>query len=141
MIFIIDDDPSVRNALLLLLQNVGFEARAFPSAEDFYKHALINNHDCIILGLRMPEMNGFDLMETLISEGIHTPVICLTAFDDVKNRERARELGAVAYCTKPVDDQALIDAIKWAIISERRQRLEAEGKINPANNESGQRLE
>ena len=114
MISIIDDDPSVRNALLLLLQAAGFETRAFPSAEDFQKHALFNKDDCIILGLRMPGMNGFDLMETLISKGIHAPVICLTAFDDVESRERARELGAVAYFTKPVDDQALIDTINWA---------------------------
>jgi FixJ family two-component response regulator len=60
-------------------------------------------------------MNGFDLMEKLISKGIHTPVICVTAFDDAISRERARKLGATAYFTKPVDDQALIDAINWAI--------------------------
>jgi FixJ family two-component response regulator len=119
-ISIIDHDPSVRKALLLLLQSVGFEARAFPSAEDFQKHALINNEDCIILDLRMPGMNGFDLMETLISKGIHAPVICLTASDDVKSREQAREFGAVAYFTKPVDDQALIDAINLAIQTRKK---------------------
>lgn len=115
MIFIIDDDLSLRKSLLLLLRAVGFEARAFRSAEDFQKNALINNDDCILLDLRMPGMNGFDLMETLISKGIHAPVICLTAFDDEKTRQRARELGAVACFTKPVDDQALIDAINWVI--------------------------
>jgi FixJ family two-component response regulator len=65
-------------------------------------------------------MDGFDLMEQLISKGIHIPIICVTAFDDVKSRERARELGAAAYFTKPVDDQALIDAINWAIQSEKK---------------------
>jgi len=122
MISIIDYDPSVRNALLLLLQSAGFEARAFPSAEEFYKHALIDSDDCIILDLRIPGMNGFDLMETLLSKGIHAPVICLTTFDDVKSRERARELGAVAYFTKPVDDQALIDAINWAIQTRKKTK-------------------
>ena len=72
------------------------------------------------MDLRMPGMNGFDLMEKLISKGIHTPVICVTAFDDAKSREQARELGAAAYFTKPVDDQALIDAINWAVRSERK---------------------
>jgi FixJ family two-component response regulator len=122
MISIIDDDPWVRNSLLLLLQSMGFEARAFPSAEDFQRHALINNDDCIILDLCMSGMNGFDLMETLISKGIHAPVICLTAFDDVKSRERARELGAVTYFTKPVDGQALIDAINWAIQTRKKTK-------------------
>jgi two-component system, LuxR family, response regulator FixJ len=122
MISIIDDDQSVRNALLLLLQSAGFEARAFPSAANFQKHALIDSDDCIILDLRMPGMNGFDLMETLLSKRIHAPVICLTAFDDVKSRERARELGAVAYFTKPVDDQALIDTINWAIQTRKKTK-------------------
>jgi two-component system, LuxR family, response regulator FixJ len=121
MIYIIDDDPSVRNSLLLLLQAVGFEALAFPSAEDFQKHALINSDDdCIILDLLMPGMNGFDLMETLISKGIHAPVICLTVFDDEESQERALELGAVAYFTKPVDDQALIDTINWTIQTRKK---------------------
>ena len=80
----------------------------------------ISDNDCIILDLRMPGMNGFDLMETLISKGIHTPVICITAFDDAKSREQAREFGAAAYFTKPMDDQALIDAINWAIQSEKK---------------------
>lgn len=102
------------------LQAVGFKAHAFTSAEDFQKNALINNDDFILLDLRMPGINGFDLMETLISKGIHAPVICLAAFDDKKTRQRARELGAVAYFTKPVDDQALIDAINWAIQTRTR---------------------
>jgi FixJ family two-component response regulator len=68
----------------------------------------------------MPGMNGFDLMEKLISKQIRIPVICITAFDDARSRERARELRAAAYFTKPVDDQALIDAIKWAIQSEKK---------------------
>jgi FixJ family two-component response regulator len=122
MIAIIDEDPSVRNALLLLLQSAGFEARAFPSAEEFQKHALINNDDCIILSIRMLVTNGCDLMETLISKGIHAPVICITTCDDIKSRERARELGAVDYLTKPVDDQALIDAINWAIQTRKKTK-------------------
>jgi FixJ family two-component response regulator len=122
MIFIIDDDRSVRGALLLLLQSVGFDARAFPSVEDFKRNARINDDDCIILDIRMPVMTGFNLLEELISKGIHTPVICLTAFDDTKSRERARELGAVAYFTKPVDDQALIDAITWTSQSGKKAK-------------------
>jgi FixJ family two-component response regulator len=61
-------------------------------------------------------------METLISKGVHALIICLAAFDDVKSRERARELGAVAYFTKPVDNQTLIDAIKWAIQTRKKTK-------------------
>jgi FixJ family two-component response regulator len=117
MIFVIDDDKSMQRALLLLLQSAGFAAKSFSSAKEFLTYSRISEGECIIMDLRMPVMNGFDLMEKLISKGINTPVICVTAFDDVNSRERARELGAAAYFTKPVDDQALIDAINWAVRS------------------------
>ena len=120
MIFIIDDDPSVQKAFSLLLKAVGFDAQVFTSAEEFLTYSHIGEGDCIILDLRMPRMNGFDLMKTLIAKGIHTAVICITAFDDATSRERARELGAAAYFTKPVDDQALVDAINWAIQIEKK---------------------
>ena len=120
MIFVIDDDQSMQKAFLLLLRSAGFDAKAFTSAEEFLTHSRVSDGDCIILDLRMPRINGFDLMEKLISREIRTPIICVTAFDDVKSRERARELGAAAYFTKPVDDQALIDAINLAIKSEKK---------------------
>jgi FixJ family two-component response regulator len=120
MIFIIDDDRSMQRAFLLLLRAAGFDAKAFSSAEEFLSSELLNNNNCIILDLRMPGMSGFKLMAELASRKIHTPVICVTAFDDVRSREQARELGAAAYFTKPVDDQALIDAINWAISSKKK---------------------
>lgn len=120
MIFIIDDDQSMQRAFLLLLRAAGFDAKAFSSAQEFLTYSRISDGDCLILDIRMPGMNGFELMEKLISKGSNVPIICITAFDDVKSRERARELGASAYFTKPVDDQALIDAINWAIQSEKK---------------------
>jgi two-component system, LuxR family, response regulator FixJ len=120
MIFIIDDDQSMQRAFLLLLRAAGFDSRAFSSAQEFLTYSPVSDDDCIIMDLRMPVMNGFDLMKKLISKGIRTPVICVTAFDDAKSREQARELRAAAYFTKPVDDQALIDAINWAIQSEKK---------------------
>ena len=93
MIFIIDDDQSMQRAFLLLLQSAGFEARTFSSASEFLDYSHISDNDCIILDLRMPGMNGFDLMAKLTVKGIHAPIICVTAFDDAKSREQARELG------------------------------------------------
>jgi two-component system, LuxR family, response regulator FixJ len=123
MIFIIDDDQSMRRAFSLLLRTVGFVTREFSSAEEFFNYSRISECDCIILDIRMPEMNGFELMEKLLSTGVHVPVICVTAFDDAESRERALELGATAYFTKPVDDQALIDAIKWAIQGRKKMKI------------------
>jgi len=111
----------MQRAFLLLMRAAGFEVKAFSSGEEFLTYSHISDNDCIILDLRMPRMNGFDLMKTLIAKGIHTPVICITAFDDATSRERARELGAAAYFTKPLDDQALVDAINWAIQSEKKR--------------------
>ena len=113
MIFVIDDDQSVLRALLLLLRSAGFDARAFSSAAEFLKQPHITESDCLILDLSMPSMNGFDLMEILTSRGIHAKIIVITAYDDSHNRERARKMKAAAFLTKPVDDQALIDTIKW----------------------------
>jgi two-component system, LuxR family, response regulator FixJ len=123
MIFIIDDDQSMRRAFSLLLRSVGFVTREFSSAEEFLTYSHINECDCIILDIRMPGMNGFELMEKLLLSGVSVPIIGVTAFDDAENRGRALALGATAYFTKPVDDQALIDAIKWAI--QGRKKIKA----------------
>ena len=115
MIYIIDDDESVRVALLLLMGSADFEAEAFASAEEFLDQVKPTLHDCIILDLRMPGMDGFELLEKLPSGARDVPVIIVSAFDDRKSRERARKLGVKAYFRKPVDDQALIDAIQWSL--------------------------
>ena len=115
MIFIIDNDKSVVRAISLLLRVAGFDVRGFSSAGEFLKELLIRDSDCIILDLSMPVMSGFDLMELLASKGINAKIIIITAFDDVENRERARKMKAAAFLTKPVDDQALIDTIKWVL--------------------------
>ena len=113
MIFVIDDDQSVLRALLLLLRSAGFDARAFSSAVEFLAQPRVSENDCIILDLSMPGMNGFDLMNRLAAQGTNARIIIITAYDDTENRERAQKLKAAAFLTKPVDDQALIDVIKW----------------------------
>jgi len=120
MIFVIEDDQSMQRAFLLLLSAAGFDAKAFISAEEFLTYSSISDSDCIILDIRMPGMDGFDLMRKLLPKGINAPIICVTAFDDARSRELARELGAAAYFTKPVDDQALIDTINWACSTKRK---------------------
>ena len=114
MVYVIDDDESVRRALQRLLRAAGFEVKAFSSAEAFLQSGNLDERACIVLDIHMPGLTGFDLQEKLASMGIRIPVINVSAFDDAETRERARKLGAVAFFRKPVDGQALIDAIHWA---------------------------
>ena len=114
MVYLIDDDDSVRRALQRLLRSAGFEVKAFSSAEAFLKSENLDVRACLVLDIRMPGLTGFDVQEKLASMGIRIPVITVSAFDDAETRERARKLGAVAFFRKPVDGQALIDAIHWA---------------------------
>ena len=121
MIYIIDDDKSVQRGFLLLVQSAGFEAKAFLSVDEFFEGAELADRDCIITDIRMPGRDGFQLMEELRSRNIGVPVIVVTAYDNAESRELARKLGAKAFFRKPVDDQALIDAIHWFIKKEHRQ--------------------
>ena len=116
MVYLIDDDESVRRALQRLLRSAGLDVTAFSSAEEFLQREnLGENRACIIVDIRMPGLTGFDLQEKLTSKGIRIPVITVSAFDDAQTRERARKLGATAFFRKPVDGEALIDAIRWAM--------------------------
>jgi FixJ family two-component response regulator len=115
MIYVIDDDESVRKAFKRLLRSVNLEVETFSSAEEFLESQKPNKKSCIIIDIRMPGLTGFDLQRKLMAQGSRIPIIVISASDDAQVREQARELGAVAFFRKPIDDQALLDAITWAI--------------------------
>ena len=112
---VIDDDESVRRAFQLLFQSADFDVQAFCSAAEFLEGASFSDDSCIILDMRMPGMIGLNLQKKLTSRKIRIPVIVVSAYDDARTRDLARELGAVASFRKPVDDQNRIDAIEWAM--------------------------
>jgi FixJ family two-component response regulator len=114
MVYLIDDDESVRRALQRLLRSAGLDVRAFASAEEFLESGNLSQRACIVLDIQMRGLTGFDLQEKLASKEIRIPTIAVSALDDAETRERARKLGAAAFFRKPVDGQALIDAIHWA---------------------------
>ena len=120
-VYVIDDDDSVRRAFERLLRSADFDIETFSSAEDFLSNPREERKACILMDLRMPSQTGFDLQEKLSQQNIRIPVIVISASDDIQTREHARRLGAVAFFRKPVDDQALLDAIWWAI-SERKEK-------------------
>jgi FixJ family two-component response regulator len=120
LVYVIDDDGSVRRAFQLLFQSADFDVQAFCSAEEFLESASLSDDSCIILDIRMPGMTGLDLQKKLASRKIRIPVIVVSAYDDAPTRDLARELGAVAFFRKPVDDQALIDEVLW-VLGEKRK--------------------
>ena len=110
-----DDEASVRRALGRLMRSAGLEFEAYASGEDAISHLPKNGRGCLLVDIRMPGLTGHELLQRLRDSSVTIPVIALSAEDDGITRERARALGAVAFFRKPVDDQALLDAILWAI--------------------------
>jgi FixJ family two-component response regulator len=120
MVYVIDDDESVRTAFARLLRSANLNAETFSSADEFLNKPRQKEDACILVDIRMPGSTGFDLQQNLLKRGIQLPVIVVSASDDAQIREHARQLGAISFFRKPVDDQALLDAVLWAIAGARR---------------------
>ena len=110
--FIVDDDESVRSSLKLFLESAGCRAVPFANAEEFLQSGLMKSADCLILDIRMPGMDGFELQEQLTASGARIPVIIITGHDRLGMEEDAMKLGAVAYLRKPFEGEALLDAVQ-----------------------------
>ena len=113
-VYIIDDDTSVRTALERLLISAGIRSRTFASARDFLQARPALDGACVIADIKMHGMTGLELHQQLRAAEARVSFIFVTAYDTEETRTLARRAGAVAYLRKPVDDQALIDAIEWA---------------------------
>ena len=115
IIHIVDDDDSVRRAIKRLIRSEGMEARTFASADEFLKARPREKNACLIADVKMRGITGLELHQKLIALGSRLPVVYITAFDTEEIRAQAKKSGAVGYFRKPVDDQALLDAIQWAL--------------------------
>jgi FixJ family two-component response regulator len=115
VVYVIDDDKSVRTAFSRLLRSADLRSESFSTADEFLRASKQKKNACILMDIRMPGSSGFDLQKELMASGVTLPVIIVSASDDSAVRENARELGAVAFFRKPIDDQALLDAIWWTI--------------------------
>ncbi len=118
LVYIVDDDASIRDALTMLFRSADMEIQAFEAAEDFLKCQLREEKACLISDIKLKGLDGLELQRQLTERGIDIPVIFLTAFDSNEVRQQARNAGAAGYFRKPVDDQALLDSIRWAISSQ-----------------------
>ena len=114
-VYVVDDDASVRHALKLLLNSANMEVVTFKSAAECIEYELNEANSCLIADIKMPGTDGLELQRMLTNRKIKIPVIFLTAFDTEETREHTKRAGAAGYFRKPVDDQALLDAILWAV--------------------------
>jgi FixJ family two-component response regulator len=115
LVAVVDDDVSVRESLADLLGEFGFDARVFPSAEEFLVSDSLGQAKCLVLDIAMPGMTGFDLQQELKVRGHKIPIVFITAQKDETVRKRALERGAVGFLLKPFSDTALLGALNAAL--------------------------
>lgn len=113
VVYIVDDDSSVRKAMERLLRSAGLRAQTFSSAMEFLNYRFQKENSCLILDIKMDGLSGLELQKQLLAAGIALPVIFITAFHNPQAMREAKKLGAVGYFRKPIDDQALLDLIGW----------------------------
>ena len=117
LVAIVDDDDSMRRALLGMLHVVGLPAQAFSSAEEFLKSGQQHQIACLIADIRMPGMSGLELQAKLNADRCRVPIIFITAHGDEKMRMQALRAGAVEFMAKPFDDEALLESVRAALES------------------------
>jgi FixJ family two-component response regulator len=125
VVFVIDDDPSMRGALEDLISTVGLEVRAFATPQEFLRSKPPDAPGCLVLDVRLPGMSGLTFQTELAKEGVRLPVIFITGHGDIPMSVRAMKAGAVEFLTKPFHDQDLLDAVHAAIERDRKTRHDA----------------
>jgi FixJ family two-component response regulator len=111
MIYIIDDDKSIRRAFELLLSSAGLECKSYMSARDFLDEYSRLEGDILILDIHMPDMDGCTLLKILRKQNVTIPVIVVTAYDEQESRKCAKDYGAIEYLLKPIDGDTIIELI------------------------------
>jgi len=122
IVFVIDDDESIREALKSLIRSVGLKVETFAAAHEFLQSRRPDVPACLILDVRMPGLSGLDLQRELTEANINIPIIFITGHGDIPMSVRAMKAGAVEFLTKPFRDQDLLDAIQQALERDRHSR-------------------
>lgn len=122
IVFVVDDDPSVRSSLKFLLSTVGLQVESFDSADSFLHKKPPDVPCCLVLDVRLPGLSGLDFQRELAARKIHIPIVFLTGHADIPMSVRAIKAGAVEFLTKPFRDQDLLDAIRTALERDRGRR-------------------
>ncbi len=122
MVFIVDDDASVREACVDLINSIGMKAKAFNSAQEFLRYKRPDVPSCLVLDVRLPGLSGLDLQRELTQSGEPIPIVFITGHGDIPMSVRAIKQGAVEFLTKPFRDQDLLDAIQQAVRADQAAR-------------------
>mgnify|MGYP001186287507 CR=1 FL=1 len=120
LIVVVDDDESMREALQSLLKSIGMCTAIFASAEDFLSSDKLYESDCLILDVRMPGMNGWELQQKLVAENRGIPIIFISAYSEADEKNRAITAGAIDFLVKPFSEEELLDAVGAACKSKAR---------------------
>ena len=115
VVFVVDDDESVRKALKRLIKSVGMNVETFTTAQDFLSRQHYEGPSCLVLDVRMPGVSGLDLQQELVKANLTVPIIFITAHGNIPMSVQAMKAGAVDFLEKPFEDQALLDLIQNAI--------------------------
>lgn len=127
IVFVVDDDPSVRSSLEFLLGTVGLQVDSFESAETFLRKELPDRPSCLVLDVRLRGLSGLDFQCELSSRNIRIPIIFITGHGDIPMCVRAMKAGAVEFLTKPFRDQDLLDAIRIGLERDQARRDDERG--------------
>jgi FixJ family two-component response regulator len=130
IVFIIDDDESLREGLKRLFRSIGLRSEGYPSGREFLQSKIPDIPSCILLDVRMPGLSGLDFQVELNNADIHVPIVFMTGHGDIPMTVRAMKAGAVEFLTKPFRDQEILDAVQLSLKKDR-ERIENE-KITKA---------
>ena len=130
IVFVVDDDVSVRKSLELLIEAAGWHPETFASAQEFLHRPLVVAPSCLILDVSLPDLNGLELQKRVAPDRIDMPIIFISGYGDVPMTVRAMKAGAIEFLTKPFKDDVLLDAISSAIersLTALREEAETQG--------------
>ena len=122
VVHVVDDDESMRGALEGLFDTMGLETRTYAAARDFLATNLADKPGCVVIDVRLPDMNGLEFQAQLTQMGVRLPVVVITGYGDISMSVRAMKRGAVDFLSKPFRDQDMLDAVMAAIERDRQRR-------------------
>jgi FixJ family two-component response regulator len=129
IVHVVDDDASMRSALKDLFESVGIDAHTYGTASEFLAASIVDKPGCIVIDIRLPDMNGLDFQVRLADSGVRLPAVMMTGYGDIPMSVRAMKRGAVDFLSKPFHDQDMLDAVIAAIECDRQRRA-TEGDLS-----------
>src|SRR5215471_4153548 len=129
IVHVVDDDASMRGALAELFETVGLATRTYGAARDFLNSGFVDSPGCIVIDIRLPDINGLEFQSQLAKAGIRLPVVMITGYADIPMSVHAMKHGAVDFLAKPFRDQDMLDAVTAALERDRERRT-ADGNIS-----------